>query len=520
MAVALLERASRRGERALFLVHRREIVRDVRDRLAERGIDAGLILSEEPNTPARVQVASVQTLLQSSARGFRLVVVDEAHHYLADEWHATLRRVGKGARLVGFTATPQRQDGKPLGDVFDELIDVVSYSELVRDGHLVPCRVLRAPAPLGADLAMSPAAAYLQHARGSSAFVFESTALRGRATAAELRAAGVRAEFVMWTMRRDERDAIVRRLQSGELQVVVNLYTMTEGVDVPRVNTIVLARPCRFAGAYIQIVGRALRAHRGKREALLLDLTGASYLHGLPITDRAYALHGKRPIAFSGDDVSEYRAAPKERGASTVLALGLVEADEASQRAHGRRVVDWSKQPLGKATDREIATAVGVSSAQVRLERLARGIPPYGGERKKPIDWDACKQLGKIPDRELAEQLGVDVNVVGAARKRRAIPLFHAWIPEAFWDDKPLGKVADAELAAQLGVDKRAVARARRRRGLAAVEPWVDWDAEPQLGRVPDRELAEKYGVSRNTVASARVRRLGSSRARSCTGLD
>src|SRR6478672_11532063 len=51
------------GKKVVFVAHRREIVHQTRDHLAEFGIDAGVILADHPTDPdALVQVCSIQTL--------------------------------------------------------------------------------------------------------------------------------------------------------------------------------------------------------------------------------------------------------------------------------------------------------------------------------------------------------------------------------------------------------------------------------------------------------------------------
>lgn len=501
MATTLLCEAAQRGKQCLLLVHRREIVRDLRDRVAAAGMRVGAILPGEKRDPgAPIQVASVQSLLGSTVRRYDLVVVDEAHHYAAEEWGAVVARIG-AARIVGFTATPQRADGKPLGDMFDSLVDVVRYSELLSQGLIVPCRVLRPEVPLDGNIAQQPAEAYLRYAPGSSAFIYVTGASDARATRERLVEAGISAEIVGHLTPGPERASAVERLQQGQLHVIVNIYTMTEGIDIPRVSTIVLARPCRHASTYIQIVGRALRAHPGKDQALLLDLTGTSYAHGLPVTDRSYALEGKMPISFAGSDVAELKARARSK-TPVSLGLELVEASEELQAQFGKRVIDWALQPLGRAPDQTIARALGLSRKTVTAAREERGIPPFLPRAARAIDWDA-QPLGQEPDAEIAKRLGVKPAYVVAARKRRGIARFV--LRTIDWDTQPLGQIPDAELADRLGVDKRLVARARRRKGLDAVEPWIDWDSEPLLGRVRDGELAEKYGVSRATVYGART---------------
>jgi DNA repair protein RadD len=293
MAAAALAEHAGKGGRAVFLVHRREIALDITRRLRKSGVTCGTILpGQKREARALVQIATVQSLIDADAvPSATLVIVDEAHHYAADEWGAVLLRYPKAA-FIGFTATPQRADGRAMGDVFERLIIAATYAQMLASGYLVPCEVLRPLTNLGIDLAQDPLTAYRRYAGGQPALIYvrrvaEAIELLGRFKNAKI-AAGV----VHGKTGKAERDDTMRKLADGSLTVVINVYALTEGVDIPRVGCIVLARTCAHASTYVQIVGRALRAHAGKRSALLLDLTGCSHKHGLPTDDRVYSLQG------------------------------------------------------------------------------------------------------------------------------------------------------------------------------------------------------------------------------------
>ena len=288
MATHLMAAHARQGKRVLFLVHRREIVHDIKERLKAKGIHCASTLYSD----RKVRVVSVQSALRAQILPVDLIVVDEAHHYAADEWKLVMDRIQTN-RIVGFTATPQRADGRSMGDMFEEIIDVVSYSQLIRQEHLTPCRVLRPRESIGKDqLALGPAEAYLRYGRNERTIIFVRRVKEAEEVAAELRLAGVRAEALHGVTAKKHRDQVLTRLEQGELQVVVNVGILTEGVDMPHVTSLVLARPCAHASTYVQIVGRVLRRAPDKKIATVIDLVGASFVHGLPNQDRIYSLEG------------------------------------------------------------------------------------------------------------------------------------------------------------------------------------------------------------------------------------
>ena len=87
----------------------------------------------------------------------------------------------------------------------------------------------------------------------------------------ELVRSDVKAEHIDGTTPKEERDEILKRLASGEIEVVVNCQVLTEGFDLPDVGCIVLARPTKSMG---------LRPAEGKPHCLVLDHAGATYGHG------------------------------------------------------------------------------------------------------------------------------------------------------------------------------------------------------------------------------------------------
>ena len=82
--------------------------------------------------------------------------------------------------------------------------------------------------------------------------------------------AGVKAAHIDGTTPKPERDAILEQLATEELELVSNCQVLTEGWDCPPVSCIVLARPTKSFGLYLQMVGRGLRSYPDKT-----DLAGA-----------------------------------------------------------------------------------------------------------------------------------------------------------------------------------------------------------------------------------------------------
>jgi len=249
------------------------------------------------------------------------ILTHNCHHFVASEWGCVAKGIrdihGNPPAILGLTATPERGDGKPLGDLFDHIVPVSSVRELQAtvDPHtgravLVPCVVWR-PSTKTKTLSQDPVAAYLSRAPGERAFCFCANVKHAEAVAAAFNAAGVPAATIHadtpWLLRRSRIEAF--RTQSSAAQLAVgtlekaplvlcNVYCLTEGVDVPEASVCIIARGCGHAGMYLQMVGRVLRSAAGKQRAVLIDLRGISHKHRLPEADREWSLEGK-PISVS-----------------------------------------------------------------------------------------------------------------------------------------------------------------------------------------------------------------------------
>lgn len=306
------------GKRTLILVHRRELAYQACNRLREFGVGYGLVMAGEPETPyRRVQVASVPTLARRIAAGQRvpeadLVICDEAHLSTAATWERCLDAYPR-ARVVGFTATPWRLSGKPLAGLYDDVVVVAHPAELREQGHLCPYVGFAYLAPdvsklhtVGGDYNERESAAamrsglivdnileqWLAHASGLSTVVFAVTVEHSKQLTEKFRAAGVRAEHLDGETPLLARQAMLRRVERGETQVLCNVGVAVEGLDIPRLKCCVLARPTKSVARAIQMMGRVRRPWEGQ-VARIHDHAFVIRQHGLPDQERDYALTAK-----------------------------------------------------------------------------------------------------------------------------------------------------------------------------------------------------------------------------------
>jgi DNA repair protein RadD len=309
LAAAIIRQAVDSCRDVLVLAHRREIIAQTSQKLHAHGIAHGIIQAGfMPRPLERVQVASIQTLSVRAMRSTRmdlppagLLIIDEAHRCPANSYREIIDAY-PDAILLGLTATPCRGDGRGLGGIFETIIECPQVAELIEQGYLVKTRVYAPVNPnlsgvetRQGDYVESQLADRMDRAQLVGDIVthwhkygerrktvcFAVNVAHSIHIRDEFVKAGVRAEHIDGSTPKDERDASLARLDSGEIEVVTNCMVLTEGWDMPEIGCIILARPTKKMGLYRQMIGRGLRPAEGKTDVIVLDHSGAVFRHGL-----------------------------------------------------------------------------------------------------------------------------------------------------------------------------------------------------------------------------------------------
>ncbi len=309
-----------RGQRALVVAHRRELIQQTFRKLCDAGLaedQIGVLMASDPRRrpAAPVQVASIDTLRNRPKPLAHLVVRDEAHRALA-KTDRDIAAAYPDAVHLGFTATPYRADNRGLGEAYDEIVVVASVQELIGQGFLVEPRVFTIPEreqpnlsgvrvrggdydnrDLDSAMDQQPLVGNIvehwkRHAQGARTFAFAVSVKHSKHIAERFCESGIAAEHVDGATPLEERDAIFARLTTGETLVVSNVGIACEGTDIPPVKCAILARPTKSTGLYLQQAGRILRPWNDQR-AIILDHAGCARLHGLPQDDRGFSLEPK-----------------------------------------------------------------------------------------------------------------------------------------------------------------------------------------------------------------------------------
>jgi DNA repair protein RadD len=427
IASELIRRAVDKFQRALVLAHRREIIQQTSAKLRTNGVRHGIIQAGiDPRLMASVQVASVLTLWMRCVRNkiiplppADLLIVDECHHATAMTWRALIAAYPE-AVLIGTTATPCRGDARGLGGIFQVMLQTPQVADLIGQGFLVKSRVY---APVDPDLrgVKTQAGDYVENQLadrmdrdklvGDIVTHWHKFGERRRTVAFacsvghsihicdEFVKAGVRAEHLDGSTQKDERDAILARLKSGQTEVVTNCMVLTEGWDMPEVGCCILARPTKKMGLFRQMIGRVLRPAEGKTDAIVLDHSGAVFHHGLPEDSVEWSLdpdrcaesptHQKRQSTRESKLIECTQCSALRVGGKPCPNCGFMPKHPAQYVAH-------REGDLGLVVNGKVRSGPMTTEQQLQFHRELRGFAALRGY-KDAWAYYKCKEKGFSP---------------------------------------------------------------------------------------------------------------------------
>ena len=285
-----------RGE-ALVLTHRQELKQQHEALFRNLGI-----------TNARVAMVLTEANRLGQYQMPSLIVTDEAHLSRSNSWMRILEFYNTWT--VGFTATPVRLDGKPLGDVYDTLIEGVDVRWLIDHGNLAPYEYY-APTLVETDGLRTVAGDYVvtdleklmneraiygnviqtyrKLADGELSICYCVSVRHAAETALAFNQAGIRSEAISGQTPNGERQRIMGAFRRGEIRVLCNVGIISEGVSIDEVTCCMLLRPTESVALGQQQAQRCMRYLPGKT-AKIIDFVGNYARIGLPDDVRMWSL--------------------------------------------------------------------------------------------------------------------------------------------------------------------------------------------------------------------------------------
>jgi superfamily II DNA or RNA helicase len=292
LATDLCARTVAKGFTTWFAAHRIELVNQAAKKFRKAGLSVGFIANgHKPNPQAQVQVVMIQTLarrLDNLADYLKpdYCLIDEAHHATAETYQQAFAPFPE-AKIIGFSATPERADGTGLGGVFEAIIQVVTPDSLIEDGWLIKPLYYCAEADLrglhqrGGEYITTEAAEryrkkqmydevvqkYALHGRGYQAICFCLNVEHSKETAEAFTATGYPAQHLDAETDPDERERILADFAAGKFRVLCNVALFTEGFDLPEIGCVIVNRPVGSRSLYHQMAGRGARPTAGLDES-------------------------------------------------------------------------------------------------------------------------------------------------------------------------------------------------------------------------------------------------------------
>ena len=428
--------------RVLVLVHRDYLIQQPIDRLASHGfVDVAVEKAEEKSevgslfTRGKIVFASVQSIGPSKQMhrletfdpsDFSLVIIDEAHRSTAVTYRRVLDHFGKNpkCRVLIVTATPKRKDGVALGNVCESVAYTYGPATAMKEGWIVPTRFFRREVKdldfsqvrmKGADLDPDQMQEAMMQERPLHEFCASLADFSGPSIIfvpkrdigfayAEMmnrRYRPGRARMIDQETRDEERTAVGKMLERGELDYLFNVNIVTEGYDLPLLQRVIWAAPTASLVRYTQGVGRVFRPHSSIKAELYGDREESE-------RRRSVIEASEKPF---GEVVTYYPQNCRHQLCDPVDILGGDELpDDLSIQA--KRVQDeTARLPGGSDTEEDLETARVMLEFKSVLDRRLKEVKAkaeYVDTEFNPMNGERGR-VGSTPNRPRDGELAVDM---------------------------------------------------------------------------------------------------------------
>ena len=216
------------------------------------------------------------------------ILVHNCHHATAPTYRQ-IYDYFKPRLHLGFTATPNRNDGIGLKEIYQDIIFERNMKWGIENGYLSPIQCLRVE--MGYDLRRvairlgdyaPDALDKAVNIESANEAVKETYKLYAKPPCLIFCASVAHAENLaklidgaVAVKGGQDRSEIVKAFTNGEIPCLTNCMVFTEGTDIPNINTVIMARPTKNLSLYTQMVGRGTRLYEGKECLTLIDCVGA-----------------------------------------------------------------------------------------------------------------------------------------------------------------------------------------------------------------------------------------------------
>ncbi|KAF9956982.1 hypothetical protein BGZ72_002305 [Mortierella alpina] len=286
--------------KTLILAHRQELLAQTQAHVLRNGtgmtvsVDQGV---RKADMSADVIVASVPSLGRAGTtrlekynpKEFKAIIIDEAHHAAAESYGRILKHFGAHVPethifVYGCSATVRRHDGLKLGGVFDYISFHKDFITMIEDKWLCNLRVsaiqtefdlrdvktqrgdfvqkdlsIKCNTPVRNDIVVRSYMTYCKDRK--STVVFAVDIAHAEELTNVFRRHGFDARVLSSKTNDVERAQLLADFRARKFPVIVNCGILTEGTDIPAIDSIVMARPTKSNVLFQQMLGRGMRLY-------------------------------------------------------------------------------------------------------------------------------------------------------------------------------------------------------------------------------------------------------------------
>lgn len=292
-----------RPKRMLFIVHREQILMKAmasfKKVIGGPDSDYGILSGHSKTLNAKYLFATIQTVSKETyqtelgADAFDYILIDEVHKAGAQSYIKTIDFF-KPKFLLGMTATPERTDEFNIFELFDynvayeiRLQDALAedllcpfyyfgVTDYEKDGQVIDetaqlayltnqerCRFL-----------IQKIDYYGCSGNKPKGLVFCSRKEEAKQMAQLFQAQGIPSAYLSGEDSLEHRESVVAQLENGKIHYIFTVDIFNEGIDIPKVNQIVMLRNTESSIIFIQQLGRGLRKDRSKDFVTIIDFIG------------------------------------------------------------------------------------------------------------------------------------------------------------------------------------------------------------------------------------------------------
>jgi DNA repair protein RadD len=280
------------GRQVLILTPRCKLLKQTRTELGEHGVLSGL-LGNDLGDDHELVIATNQTAIRRrNLTAPDVILIDEVHLIPDVGMYARLLAAYPRAKVIGFTATPYRDNRHLVKGICDmsgtrpwKVLYQQNMIELIRGGYLVAPRSMSTPASELFNSDEKPCRLVVtQH---NIVHLVDSIEKNGRrrcvlfcedinhakATASFLREQGQTSVYLVHSKLppATQEDAYKKFEHAHGISWLVNVGLVSIGVDIPCIDSVAIMRDVGSIALLIQMIGRGLRPFKGKPDCLIYD---------------------------------------------------------------------------------------------------------------------------------------------------------------------------------------------------------------------------------------------------------